>query len=169
MRLIAICFFVFTAITIMAQERLKKIEFYGAAKTNILHQGFDVDGDTMNVSKANYGHSLIDLGILVRPSANTEIATEFRLRNELGGFWGGAVTYGIRKLTLKGVVNDAIRYKIGDIDLEMTPYTLYNNNYQDVVNEATVFQMAREVIDYENYFSGNAWRQQGIQSSCHSA
>tara|TARA_B100001939_G_C16930681_1_gene613798 strand:+ start:14 stop:1684 length:1671 start_codon:yes stop_codon:yes gene_type:complete len=165
MRLIAICFFVFTAITTMAQERVKKIEFYGAAKTNILHQGFDVDGDTMNVSKANYGHSLIDLGILVRPSANTEIATEFRLRNELGGFWGGAVTYGIRKLTLKGVVNDAIRYKIGDIDLEMTPYTLYNNNYQDVVNEATVFQMAREVIDYENYFSGNAWRQQGVQSS----
>ena len=165
MRLIAICFFVFTAITTMAQERVKKIEFYGAAKTNILHQGFDVDGDTMNVSKASYGHSLIDLGILVRPSANTEIATEFRLRNELGGFWGGAVTFGIRKLTLKGVVNDAIRYKIGDIDLEMTPYTLYNNNYQDVVNEATVFQMAREVIDYENYFSGNAWRQQGLQSS----
>ena len=165
MRLIAICFFVFTAITTLAQERVKKIEFYGAAKTNILHQDFDVDGDTMNLSKANYGHSLIDLGILVRPSSNTEIATEFRLRNELGGFWGGAVTFGIRKLTLKGVVNDAIRYKIGDIDLEMTPYSLYNNNYQDVVNEATVFRIAREVIDYENYFSGNAWRQQGIQSS----
>ena len=165
MRLIAICFFVFTAITTMAQERVKKIEFYGAAKTNILHQDFDVDGDTINLSKANYGHSLIDLGILVRPSSNTEIATEFRLRNELGGFWGGAVTFGIRKLTLKGVVNDAIRYKIGDIDIEMTPYSLYNNNYQDVVNEATVFQIAREVIDYENYFSGNTWRQQGIQSS----
>ena len=165
MRLIAICFFVFTAITTIAQERVKKIEFYGAAKTNFLHQDFDVDGDTMNLSKANYGHSLIDLGILVRPSYNTEIATEFRLRNELGGFWGGAVTFGIRKLTLKGVVNDAIRYKIGDIDIEMTPYSLYNNNYQDVVNEATVFQIAREVIDYENYFSGNTWRQQGIQSS----
>ena len=50
-----------------------------------------------------------------------------------------AVTYGIRKLTLKGVVNDVIRYKIGDIDIEMTPYTLYNNNYQDVVNEAYTF------------------------------
>ena len=165
MRLIAICFFVFTAITTMAQERVKKIEFYGAAKTNILHKDFDVYADTLNLSKANYGHSLIDLGILVRPSSNTEIATEFRLRNELGGFWGGAVTFGIRKLTLKGVVNDAIRYKIGDIDIEMTPYSLYNNNYQDVVNEATVFQIAREVIDYENYFSGNTWRQQGIQSS----
>lgn len=165
MRLIAICFFVFTTITTVAQERVKKVEFYGVSKTNILHQGYEVDGDTMNISKANYGHSLIDLGILLRPSASTEIATELRLRNELGGFWGGAVSYGIRKLTLKGVVNDAIRYKVGDLDLEMTPYTLYNNDYQDVVNEATVYQMAREVIDYEHYYNGNAWRQQGVQSN----
>lgn len=164
MRIIAICFFILASINVMAQERLKKVEFYGAAKTNILHQSYDVEGDTSNVTKANYGHSLIDLGILLRPSANTEVATELRIRNELGGFWGGAVSYGIRRLTLKGVVNDAIRYKIGDIDLEMTPYTLFNNGYQDVVNEATVFQMAREVIDYEYYFTDNAWRQQGIQS-----
>ena len=164
MRIIAICFFILASINVMAQERLKKVEFYGAAKTNILHQSYDVEGDTSNVTKANYGHSLIDLGILLRPSVNTEVATELRIRNELGGFWGGAVSYGIRRLTLKGVVNDAIRYKIGDIDLEMTPYTLFNNGYQDVVNEATVFQMAREVIDYEYYFADNAWRQQGIQS-----
>jgi len=164
MRIIAICFFILASINVMAQERLKKVEFYGAAKTNILHQSYDVEGDTSNVTKANYGHSLIDLGILLRPSANTEVATELRIRNELGGFWGGAVSYGIRRLTLKGVVNDAIRYKIGDIDLEMTPYTLFNNGYQDVVNEATVFHMAREVIDYEYYFTDNAWRQQGIQS-----
>ncbi|MBT7397634.1 MAG: hypothetical protein HN775_00410, partial [Hellea sp.] len=92
------------------------------------------------------------------------MATELRIRNELGGFWGSAVTYGVRKLTLKGVVNDAIRYKVGDLDLQMTPYTLYNNGYQDVVNEASIFQIAREVIDYEYYFTGNAWRQQGVQS-----
>lgn len=164
MRLIGICFCVLIAINLEAQERVKKVEFYGVAKTNVLHQSYDVEGDTTNISKANYGHSLIDLGILLRPTASTEVAAELRIRNELGGFWGSAVTYGIRRLTLKGVVNDAIRYKIGDLDLEMTPYTLYNNGYQDVVNEATVFQMAREIIDYEYYFTGNAWRQQGIQS-----
>lgn len=164
MRIIAICFFTLASIGLMAQERLKKVEFYGAAKTNILHQSYDVEADTSNITKANYGHSLVDLGILLRPSANTEVAAELRIRNELGGFWGSSVTYGIRRLTLKGVVNDAIRYKIGDLDLKMTPYTVFNNTYQDVVNEATVFQMAREVIDYEYYFTGNSWRQQGIQS-----
>jgi len=164
MRIIVICFFTLASISLVAQERLKKVEFYGTAKTNVLHQSYDVEGDTSAITQANYGHSLIDLGIVLRPSASTEVATELRIRNELGGFWGGAVSYGIRRLTLKGVVNDAIRYKIGDLDLEMTPYTLYNNSYQDVVNEATVFQMARELIDYEYYFTGNAWRQQGIQS-----
>ncbi|MGC6469652.1 MAG: hypothetical protein ACON4E_00085 [Flavobacteriales bacterium] len=165
MKILLAWFFLICTITTFSQERLKKIEFYGLAKTNILHQGLDVENDTTNVKNTNYGHSLIDLGFLIRPGANTEIASELRIRNELGGFWGGAVTYGIRKLTLKGVVNDAIRYKIGDINLKMTPYTLYNNGYQDVVNEATVFQQTRELIDYEYYFEGNDWRQQGIQTA----
>lgn len=165
MKLIGICLFVLTSFSLFAQERVKKVEFYGIARTNILHQGFDVEADTSNITSANYGHSLIDLGVLLRPSANTEVATELRLRNEFGGFYGSAVTFGVRRLTLKGVVNDVVRYKIGDIDLEMTPYTLFNNGYQDVVNEATVFQMAREVIDYEHFFNGNAWRQQGLQTN----
>jgi hypothetical protein len=86
------------------------------------------------------------------------------MRNELGGFYGSAVTFGLRRLTLKGVINDAIRYKIGDIDLKLTPYTLYNNGYQDYINEANVFRIAREVVDYENFFGDNTWRRQGMET-----
>ena len=125
---------VFLTTVIFAQERVKKVEFYGGARTNILFQDLADDSDTLNVQKANYGHSLIDLGILIRPSNDTEIITELRMRNELGGFYGAAVNFGVRRLTLKGVINDAIRYKIGDIDLKLTPYTLFNNGYQDQVN-----------------------------------
>ena len=74
MRLIGICFCVLIAINLEAQERVKKVEFYGIAKTNVLHQSYDVEGDTTNISKANYGHSLIDLGILLRPTTSTEVA-----------------------------------------------------------------------------------------------
>ena len=155
---------VFLTTAIFAQERVKKIEFYGGARTNILFQDLADDSDTLNVQKANYGHSLIDLGILIRPSNDTEIITELRMRNELGGFYGSAVTFGLRRLTLKGVINDAIRYKIGDIDLKLTPYTLFNNTYQDHVNEANVFRIAREVIDYENFFGDNTWRRQGMET-----
>jgi hypothetical protein len=155
---------VFLTTAIFAQERVKKIEFYGGARTSILFQDLADDSDTINVQKANYGHSLIDLGILIRPSNNTEIITELRMRNELGGFYGSAVTFGLRRLTLKGVINDAIRYKIGDIDLKLTPYTLYNNGYQDYINEANVFRIAREVVDYENFFGDNTWRRQGMET-----
>lgn len=155
---------VFLTTAIFAQERVKKIEFYGGARTNILLQDLDDEKDTLNAQKANYGHSLIDLGILIRPSNDTEIITELRMRNELGGFYGAAVNFGVRRLTLKGVINDAIRYKIGDIDLKLTPYTLFNNGYQDQVNEANVFRVAREVVDYENFFGENKWRRQGMET-----
>lgn len=155
---------VFLTTVIFAQERVKKVEFYGGARTNILFQDLADDSDTLNVQKANYGHSLIDLGILIRPSNDTEIITELRMRNELGGFYGAAVNFGLRRLTLKGVINNAIRYKIGDIDLKLTPYTLHNNDYQDQVNEANVFRIAREVIDYENFFGDNTWRRQGMET-----
>ena len=84
------------------------------------------------------------------------------MRNELGGFYGAAVNFGLRRLTLKGVINDVIRYKIGDVDLKLTPYTLFNNDYQDYVNEANVFRIAREVVDYENFFGDHTWRRQGM-------
>jgi hypothetical protein len=155
---------IFLTASLFAQQRVKKVEFYGGARTNILFQSLDDDSDTVNVQKSNYGHSLIDLGILVRPSSETEIVTELRMRNELGGFYGAAVSFGVRRLTLKGVVNESIRYKIGDIDLKLTPFTLHNNDYDDRVNEANVFRHAREVIDYENFYGNNTWRRQGIQT-----
>lgn len=161
--LLSIVIFLFCSYFSIAQERLKKVEFYGKARTNLLHQNINLEEDTTNANKANYGHSLIDLGILVRPSNSTEILSDLRIRNEHGGFFGGAVSFGIRRLTFKGIINDVVRYKIGDIDLKMTPYTLYNNSYQTQVNEATMFSDVRGLISYENYFTENYWRQQGGQ------
>ena len=161
--LLSIVIFLFCSYFSIAQERLKKVEFYGKARTNLLHQNLNVEEDTTNANKANYGHSLIDLGILVRPSNSTEIISDLRIRNEHGGFFGGAVSFGIRRLTFKGIVNDVVRYKIGDIDLKMTPYTLFNNGFQNEVNEASIFSDVRSLISYENYFTENYWRQQGGQ------
>lgn len=155
--------FLFCSYSLEAQERLKKVEFFGKARTNLLHQNLIVENDSTNAKKANYGHSLIDLGVLIRPSKSTEIITDLRIRNEHGGFFGGAVTFGVRRLTLKGIIDDKIRYNIGDIDLKITPYTLYNNSYQTEVNEATIFSDQRSLISYENYFKEHYWRQQGAQ------
>ena len=59
----------------------------------------------------------------------------FRIRNELGGFWGGGVSFNVRQLTLKGVAGNKVKYEVGDIDLKMTPYTLFNNLEEGVIKE----------------------------------
>ena len=54
--------FLFCSYSLEAQERLKKVEFFGKARTNLLHQNLIVENDSTNAKKANYVHSLIDLG-----------------------------------------------------------------------------------------------------------
>ena len=82
--------------------------------------------------------------IRIFPNEQTEVIGIFRIRNELGGFWGGGVTFNVRQLTLKGVANNSIRYEVGDIDLKMTPYTLFNNREEGVINESDAFKIRRK-------------------------
>ena len=82
--LLSIGIFLFCSYFSIAQERLKKVEFFGKARTNLLHQNLNVEEDTTNPNKANYGHSLIDLGILIRPSNSPEIITDLRFNHFSG-------------------------------------------------------------------------------------
>ena len=109
------------------------------------------------------GHNLLDLGISVFPNAETEVIGIFRIRNELGGFWGGGVTFNVRQLTLKGVANKVVRYEIGDIDLKMTPYTLFNTTEEGVINESDIFKVRRQVFHYDLFYQKNQWRMQGAK------
>lgn len=120
--------------------------------------------DTVTTRKANYGHTLLDMGVSVFPNKNTEVMGVFRIRNELGGFWGGGVSFNVRQLTLKGVAGGIVRYEVGDIDLAMTPYTLFNSQEEGVVNEADVFSLRRDVVHYEMFYNpNNTWRMQGAK------
>jgi hypothetical protein len=98
------------------------------------------------------------------PNANTEIISSFRIRNELGGFWGGGVSFNVRQLTLRGVAGNVVKYNLGDIDLKMTPYTLYNFQEEGIINEAEIFSLRRQVVHYDMfYMPNNSWRMQGAQ------
>ncbi|MEM7040450.1 MAG: hypothetical protein AAF570_26025, partial [Bacteroidota bacterium] len=123
----------------------------------------DDDLDSLTTRKANYGHTLLDLGVSVFPNKNTEVIGMFRIRNELGGFWGGGVTFNVRQLTLKGVAGGVVRYEVGDIDLSMTPYTLHNFREEGVVNEADVFALRRDIVYYDMFYTDNNWRMQGAK------
>ncbi|MEM6270571.1 MAG: hypothetical protein AAF998_14115 [Bacteroidota bacterium] len=141
----------------------KKFQVNGAARAYFFANTLDIadDIDTVTTRAANYGQTLLDLGISVFPNKNTEVLGMFRIRNDLGGFWGGGVSFNVRQLTLKGVAGNVVRYELGDIDLSMTPYTLWNFREEGVVNEADVFALRRDIVYYDMFYIDDNWRMQG--------
>ena len=143
----------------------EKFQINGAARSYLFSNELNIDNslDSITPRKSNYGHNLLDLGISIFPNAQTEVIGIFRIRNELGGFWGGGVTFNVRQLTLKGVANNVVRYEVGDIDLKMTPYTLFNSTEEGLVNESDVFKIRRKVFHYDLFYRENQWRMQGAK------
>jgi len=144
----------------------EKFQFNGSARAYVFSNDLDIDQDLDSVTtrKANYGQTLLDLGISIFPNKKTEVIGMFRIRNELGGFWGGGTSFNVRQLTLKGVAGNVVKYEIGDIDLEMTPYTLFNFQEEGIVNEAEAFKIRRDVVHYDLFYNGNTWRMQGAKT-----
>jgi len=152
----------------LAQAQPRKFQVNGAARgyffSNTL--GIDEAQDSVSTRKANYGHTLLDLGFSIFPNKETEVIGMFRIRNELGGFWGGGVSFDVRQLTLKGVAGNVLKYQLGDIDIKMTPYTLYNTQEEGVLNEGDVFALRRDIVHYDLFYTkNNTWRMQGAQAN----
>ena len=120
------------------------------------------DTDTTTAGQLSNGNFVLDLAVNAQPNRVTEVQGTIRLRNELGGFFGAGATVEIRELWARGVIADAVRYRIGDMDLAMSPYTLFLPEEDAVVNEPELFIPQREVIDYEEFYTGeNTRRIQG--------
>jgi len=84
----------------------------------------------------------------------------------MGGFWGSGASVTLRDLQLKGIAGGFLKYRFGDIDIKMTPYTLYNYNGELSQNEAEIFRFNRELRESENFNFGNYWGQQGLDAAC---
>jgi hypothetical protein len=144
-----------------------KFQVNGASRAFLFSNELDIDDniDTTTAKKSNYGHTLLDLGFSIFPNNNTEIISIFRIRNEIGGFWGGGTSFNVRQLSLKGVAGNKVKYELGDIDLKMTPYTLFNSIEEGVINESDVFAVRREITYYDLFYNrDNTWRMQGAKA-----
>lgn len=165
MKIVSIIFiFCLGSVSLLAQN--KKFQVNGDARGYLFAKSLNIDQelDSIQSKKANYGHTLIDLGFSIFPNDKTEIISSFRIRNELGGFWGGGVSFNVRQLTLRGVAGNVVKYELGDIDLKMTPYTLFNNHEEGAVNEGEIFSLRRDIVHYDMfYMPDNTWRMQGGQ------
>ena len=149
------------------QETPQKLRFNGLGRTTLLNTqiGGELEArDTTNGKRITDGEFLLDLAINATPNEKTEVQTILRLRNEFGGFFGAGMSVEVRELWARGIIGNAIRYHVGDMDLVQTPYTLFNPDEEGTVHEPEIFKAQREIIHYENFYHvGNTRRMQGAK------
>ena len=121
--------------------------------------------DTTSTKSEGEGYTAIDLGIHFTPSQEIEVFSEIRIKNDFGFMWGSGSSVGLRRLSIKGILNNRISFNLGDLYLKQTEFTLNNNDQELVKYEPSVFKAYRDLIEYENYYHENYWRMQGIQSN----
>lgn len=144
-----------------SQETTKKYWVSGNARNVFNLDEIHTDDDSLAASKAEYGHTLIDLSANIKPNENTFIKTTLRVRNEYGGFWGSGITFDIRELYMKGLIANSIRYQLGDFQYKLTPFTFYNNDEEFYENSLDIFNIYSNHMHYDFFYYDNTWRQQG--------
>lgn len=178
MRTLAVTLFfaagLLTSGTVAAQS--KKVTFTGAGRLLLssdriqgeLLEESTVDslvlpGDTVTARREMTGYALFDLGFDIRPNSQTEIRAITRITSDLDGFWGAGISFNVRELYARGLIRNVVRYRIGDIDVKATPYTLWNNNRDLGISQASALAIFGDIIDYEMFYTNNRWRQQGAE------
>ena len=149
-----------SSLTFLANAQSQKIQFNGTARGDI-ESSWLPKSDTSSLNQKIKGNALVDLRMDIKPSENIKIKTDLRFSNPMGGFWGQGAAIQLRHISLKGVASKFFKYRFGDIDLKMTPYTLFNNYGDLSTNESKIFRKTREINEEENYNFGNYWHQQG--------
>ena len=162
---ISICFFVLCIAASAQKLDVKETWASGYARSVIYTDDYqnNSEQDTTTAAKLMSGHTLVDLGVNIKPSDKLFVQGMMRVRNDHGGFWGSGVTFDVRNLYLRGLIGNGFRYQIGDINYKLTPYTLYNSNEELSRHEPQVFQLMRELNRYDLFYNNdNSWRQQGV-------
>jgi hypothetical protein len=149
-----------------AQELdVKKTWVSGHARSILLTDTYDARGlnDTVTANALMSGHTLLDLAANIQPTENIFIQGKIRIRNDHGGFWDSGVTFDVRNLYLRGVIGNAFRYQLGDVNYKLTEYTFFNPDEELSQNEQLAFMWMREMNRYDLFYDeNNTWRQQGV-------
>ncbi len=120
--------------------------------------------DTTSKRKSTDGYTVFDIGVNAQPNESLRASVILRMRNAFGGFYGDGTSLVFRQMRLDGIIAKKVKYEIGDIDLELTPYTVFNFNESYHDYEADAFALRRSVVAYENFNTGNKWRMQGAHA-----
>ena len=155
----------FSAINLHAQNN-ENIWFDGLSRSYFTRDAIDknVSDDTLSARNISNGYNLLDLNTHVNPIKDIEIFAQLRIRNSFGSFFGSGTEINVRQLRAKGVINNKIRFSIGDLFLKQNKFTLYNYDEELSGFENDMLKSYRDIIHYENFYTENRWRLQGIQT-----
>jgi hypothetical protein len=133
-----------------------------AILTNNKMTGNIMKSDTVSARKGLSGYNLFDLGFNLEKGREFQSNVILRVRQPWGDFWGEQTRFEFRQLQIKGDLN-WLSYEIGDIDVQNTAYTVYNQDEIYNQYEAPVFRARRDIVQYENFNKDNVWRLQGVK------
>jgi len=142
------------------------IWFDGLARSFFARDAIDKNtiDDTLSARNKSNGYNLLDLNTHLNPINNIEIFSQLRIRNSFGSFFGSGTEINVRQLKAKGVINNKIRFSVGDLFLKQSRFTLYNYDDEISAYENDILKPYRDIIHYENFYTENRWRLQGIQT-----
>ncbi len=159
MRILLTYIILFSTLSIFAQ--FPKFEIGGLSRA-LADNSFLDQNDTVN-NDVNQDFNLVfDLAVKGELNKFINFYSELRLGNSLEVFDTSSSYLNLRRILIYGNLNKNISFEIGDIDLKMTPFTLWNFQEEGIVNENRLANNFREIQRYENFNNGNFWRRQGL-------
>ena len=160
-------FFVIFLSTISLHAQIKEnIWFDGISRSYFARDAIDKStiDDTLFAKNTSNGYNLLDLNTHVNPIQDFEIFAQLRISNSFGSFFGSGTAINVRQLKAKGVINKKVRFSVGDLFLKQSKFTLYNYDEELSGYENDILKPYRDIIHYENFYTENRWRLQGIQT-----
>jgi len=154
--------FLFTSVIIgfSSLAQFPKFEIGGLARSFSQSSHLDEE-DTINNDVSQDFNIVFDLAIKGNLNKYVSLYTELRMGSNLEVFDTSSSYLNLRRLLIFGDLNKYFSFEIGDIDLKMTPFTLWNSNQEGNINENVIFSNYRNIQNYENFNNENYWRRQG--------
>ncbi len=122
-----------------------------------------VESDSTSQTKAAGGYTMFDLGMNLDIDKRFRTNAILRVRNEFGIFWGQGASLEFRQLSFQGVLGKGILVEGGDVYIGMTPYTAFNPEVVAEDYQSDLFQLRRDILEYESFVRDNQWRLQGVK------
>ena len=161
-----LAFWVLTLVVMGQGETERKISVIGQSRGQFYaDQLQNPIADSVTAPKMNSGNVLADLGLKIQVNKTMEVLGMVRIRNDYGGFWGSGVSFDVRQLSVRGLIGNAVRYSLGDINYKMSPFTLWNNGQEWSESSAQIFKDQLGVLNYDHFYNADhSWRQQGASA-----